>query len=807
MTGGTISGAGMFDPHFGITTIASTTEAVVSVTNWNMGNSGQNNTLNVGAGTVAGGIDLLVSSVIGGGYSITKTGAGVMALTGADTYTGTTTISAGTLQLGNGGAAGTLAAASTITDNGTLAFKETANLTQGTNFSTGAISGAGAIIQSGTDVVTLNAANTFTGNVTVNSGTLAANYNAAAVTATALGNVTSGTRSITVNNGGALWFEGSGSDLGSSTSTPGIAMVINAGGKVVSTAGADALGPSLTLSGGSLMALTGAGSNANNQAFSFGGNATATVTANGAAESYIALPAGVTAVAGSNGFNLAPTTTFNVTGTGGLLVSMALANQASTGAAASLAKTGTGLLNLDANNTYTGGTTVSAGSLELSIGGGTGTLAPGSTVTVQNGATLMGNAQDPLGYNNTTGVTGAVILTIQSGGQFVETGAVHASITTLNMTGGTIGSTGPGNGGGNIAVNGVWNVTSDTFGNPALIDATAIGMNGGSFNVSRGPGAVDMLITSVITSLNNDGDGMTKSGAGILELTGLNTYTGGTTVQGGILQLGSAAATLGPSSGALTLSGGTLDLHGYNPTVGALFGTTGAIDNLTSTASTVTIGSGGANGTFSATIQNSVGTLSLLKVGTGTQVLGGTNTYTGTTNVSAGILQFAQPAALYDSATGNWTAANITAGSLATLAVNVNNAGGFTPSIAGILLTNLTGTNSGLLKGAAFGIDTTNATAPVVFSSLIQDSAAGSVGLTKLGAGTLQVTNPANSYTGPTTVVNGRLMLFGANTTTSTAPGLVTVSNSTSGGLSILSLLNHDALGSGNTIAPWPPSA
>ncbi len=417
----------------------------------------------------------------------------------------------------------------------------------------------------------------------------------------------------------------------------------------------------------------------------------------------------------------------------------------------------------------------------------------------------MGNAQDPLGYNNTTGVTGAVILTIQSGGQFVETGAVHASITTLNMTGGTIGSTGPGNGGGNIAVNGVWNVTSDTFGNPALIDATAIGMNGGSFNVSRGPGAVDMLITSVITSLNNDGDGMTKSGAGILELTGLNTYTGGTTVQGGILQLGSAAATLGPSSGALTLSGGTLDLHGYNPTVGALFGTTGAIDNLTSTASTVTIGSGGANGTFSATIQNSVGTLSLLKVGTGTQVLGGTNTYTGTTNVSAGILQFAQPAALYDSATGNWTAANITAGSLATLAVNVDNAGGFTPSIAGILLTNLTGTNSGLLKGAAFGIDTTNATAPVVFSSLIQDSAAGSVGLTKLGAGTLQVTNPANSYTGPTTVVNGQLMLFGANTTTSTAPGLVTVSNSTSGGLSILSLLNHDALGSGNTISALAP--
>ena len=128
--------------------------------------------------------------------------------------------------------------------------------------------------------------------------------------------------------------------------------------------------------------------------------------------------------------------------------------------------------------------------------------------------------------------------------------------------------------------------------------------------------------------------------------------------------------------------------------------------------------------------------------------------------------------------------------------MNVNTAGGFTAAQAATLLANLTGNNSGLLAGSSFGIDTTNATAPVQFSALIQNSSGGSaaVGITKLGSGTLQLTNPSNSYSGPTTVLNGQLMIIGANT--SAPAGFVTVSNSTSGGLSILSLLNPNALGS-----------
>ena len=167
----------------------------------------------------------------------------------------------------------------------------------------------------------------------------------------------------------------------------------------------------------------------------------------------------------------------------------------------------------------------------------------------------------------------------------------------------------------------------------------------------------------------------------------------------------------------------------------------------------MTVGNGGGSGTFSGAIQNTSGTVSLAKVGGGTQFLSGTNTYTGTTTVSGGILQFAQPAALYNSATGSWTAANITAGSQATLAVNVDTPAGLPPSQAGTLFDEPDREQqrtAGRLRPSA----STPPTPPRrwSFPRLLQDSAAGPVGFTKLGTGILKVTNASNSYTGPTTV-------------------------------------------------------
>jgi autotransporter-associated beta strand protein len=105
--------------------------------------------------------------------SITKTGDGTMILTGASTYSGATTINAGTLQIGNGGTIGSLNATSTITNNATLVFNRSDALTQGTHFSTAAITGTGSIVKNGTGNLILNSANTYMGATMVNNGTLA----------------------------------------------------------------------------------------------------------------------------------------------------------------------------------------------------------------------------------------------------------------------------------------------------------------------------------------------------------------------------------------------------------------------------------------------------------------------------------------------------------------------------------------------------------------------------------------------------------------------------------------------------------
>ncbi len=107
-----------------------------------------------------------------GALSLSKTGASTQILTGANTYTGTTTISAGSLQLGNGGTTGSLATTSSIVNNGNLTINRSNAVTQGTDFSSAAITGTGSFTQSGTGTTTLIAANTYTGTTTISAGTL-----------------------------------------------------------------------------------------------------------------------------------------------------------------------------------------------------------------------------------------------------------------------------------------------------------------------------------------------------------------------------------------------------------------------------------------------------------------------------------------------------------------------------------------------------------------------------------------------------------------------------------------------------------
>jgi autotransporter-associated beta strand protein len=117
-----------------------------------------------------------LSGIISGsaGAGLTKAGVGLLTLSGENTYSGDTTVNAGTLRLGAGGTVGKLHTNSvvSISNNATFVINRSDTVTQGTDFTGSAISGAGGFTQAGSGTTVFNAANTYTGATTVAAGTL-----------------------------------------------------------------------------------------------------------------------------------------------------------------------------------------------------------------------------------------------------------------------------------------------------------------------------------------------------------------------------------------------------------------------------------------------------------------------------------------------------------------------------------------------------------------------------------------------------------------------------------------------------------
>ncbi|MFO1528314.1 MAG: autotransporter-associated beta strand repeat-containing protein [Kiritimatiellia bacterium] len=177
MTAGTMTGvdtAKQFNLHGDITVNAAATSSVISTAQINLSPtsgvsaSATQNTFTVADGAAA--TDLSVSSVVAGTSGLIKAGAGVMSLSGVNTYTGATTISAGTLELGGVGRLGSGTYAGAISNSGTLLINTTANQTL-----SGTLTGAGSLVKNNTGILTLSTPKTYTGATTVSGGELIVN--------------------------------------------------------------------------------------------------------------------------------------------------------------------------------------------------------------------------------------------------------------------------------------------------------------------------------------------------------------------------------------------------------------------------------------------------------------------------------------------------------------------------------------------------------------------------------------------------------------------------------------------------------
>lgn len=182
----------------------------IVVTNPGIGYTSAPTVTLVGGGGSGATVDTptLAANASGG---LTKSGAGVLTLSGASSYTGATLIGAGTLQLGAAGTTGALSPSSVITNNGSLAINRTNAAVQGTDF--GTIGGSGSFTQAGSGTTTLNAANGYSGGTVITAGVLEANHNDAL-----------GSGALTIN-GGVRLVVGSGIDI-----TNPITTGANAGG-------------------------------------------------------------------------------------------------------------------------------------------------------------------------------------------------------------------------------------------------------------------------------------------------------------------------------------------------------------------------------------------------------------------------------------------------------------------------------------------------------------------------------------------------------------------------------------------------
>jgi autotransporter-associated beta strand protein len=358
---------------------------------------------------------------------------------------------------------------------------------------------------------------------------------------------------------------------------------------------------------------------------------------------------------------------------------------------------GGGTLTLAGANTFTGGlyayNGLVAGTLVNNcFGAGPITLgsASGGSVTLSTGK----SPTNPITLG--TGAVGTLIITNIGGATAaVYSGAINLNGDNLTVGAGGVSTTVKGGitGAGNLLLN---NASTNSAGNGLILSTVSVNNTGSITLQGAGTGAtvISAVIGANVTAMTNN------SASSPMILSGANTYTGPTVINVGTLKAGvaSVAGTSGAfgNNSALTvsnLSSALVDLAGFDTQIGSLTSgglAGGNVTNSSATLATLTVGGDNTSpAAFGGVIESS---LALTKIGFGTLVLTGNNTYTGNTVISAGTLALSGSGAITGSS-------SLTVNPGASLDVSAVTTGGYALSDSGTLTLSLNQTGSTLSQG------------------------------------------------------------------------------------------------------------
>ena len=603
-----------------------------------------------------------------------KIGSGTLIVTGTNTFTGTVSVNGGTMQLGDGVTNGSFTAASITTVNSTLAFN-----TVGTVTVANTITGTGAVVQKGANTVTLTGANTFSGGLNINSGTVSLG--------TATTTDPAGSGNITMANGTTLLLPGFGASTTPTYSTIGNNIIVANGANV--TIGGQ---PRATFAGGVFGngtlnyevqyvrgAITGDWSNftgvvnlvpttpsggtgpagdfrvnsglfdGSHAAFNVPVNANVYTLITGGTIAFGDLTGNGTLMTGDS--NLGTLSVGNTEIAGQTTTFTGTIGDSTVGRATSFTKNGAGTLDLASTNGFTGIITVNGGTLTFAGAVSTPTVTAG--ISVAAGATLDLNSYNPTiapATNITSiGITGAG--TIGSSSTSAPSAISYNVAVTSTFSGAIVDSINGGTQPVSLTVTaGQLNLSgTNTYSGATTISAGTLQLGAG--------GTTGSIVATPTTTITDNGvlgfnrsdnvafgavisgsGGITQVGPGIVSLTNAaNSFSGTVTITGGTLQM-VPAVQLGNGAVPLVVTAGTFDLNGTSTTVGSLNGAAaGVIDNVSAGgAATVTTGNLNTEDTFAGTIKNTTGTLALVKNGAANLTLSGASTYSGGTTLNSG---------------------------------------------------------------------------------------------------------------------------------------------------------------------------